>query len=104
VISDSCCPNMVTNSVVLSFNYAHYLPVQADVDEDSADEPAGLTAQPALLGASSVYAERARYIPMRLDHDERRLLRLLEAALNVSPGRAGQCRGIQVGTQPHPAW
>eukprot|EP00890_Picochlorum_soloecismus_P000937 jgi/Picsp_1/1844/NSC_05311-R1_protein len=29
-------------------------------------------------------AERAKYIPVRLSHDERRLLRLLEAALNVS--------------------
>ena len=29
-------------------------------------------------------SERAKYIPLRLSHDERRLLRLLEAALNVS--------------------
>ena len=29
-------------------------------------------------------AERARYIPLRLEHEERRILRLLEGALNVS--------------------
>ena len=30
------------------------------------------------------YAERAKYIPLRLSQGERRLLRLLEAALSVS--------------------
>lgn len=30
------------------------------------------------------FMERCWYIPMRLEHDERRLLRLMEAALNVS--------------------
>ncbi|KAL6752973.1 hypothetical protein V8C86DRAFT_1813438 [Haematococcus lacustris] len=35
-------------------------------------------------GTSTSFAERARYIPMRLEAAERRLLRLLEAALNVS--------------------
>lgn len=33
---------------------------------------------------SDSFAERAKYIPMRLSHDERKLLRLVEAALNVS--------------------
>ena len=35
-------------------------------------------------GRHELIAERAKYIPLRLSHDERRLLRLLEAALNVS--------------------
>jgi len=35
-------------------------------------------------GRHDLIAERAKYIPVRLSHDERRLLRLLEAALNVS--------------------
>ena len=30
------------------------------------------------------FLERAKYIPLRLEHDERKLLRLLEAALHVS--------------------
>lgn len=33
---------------------------------------------------SDSFAERAKYIPMRLSHDERKVLRLVEAALNVS--------------------
>jgi hypothetical protein len=61
--------------------------LQDDVEEDPADEQAGLAVQPALIAGTSSYAERARYIPMRLDHDERRLLRLLEASLNVGTHR-----------------
>ena len=39
----------------------------------------------ALLGDSALnFAERAKYIPLRLDMEERKLLRLLEAALHVS--------------------
>ena len=34
--------------------------------------------------ASTSLLERCKYIPLRLGHEERRLLRLLEAALNVS--------------------
>ena len=34
--------------------------------------------------SGSDFAERAHYIPLRLSPDERRLLRLLEAALSVS--------------------
>ena len=35
-------------------------------------------------GGSSSFRERAKYIPMRLVLQERRLLRLLEAALSVN--------------------
>jgi hypothetical protein len=38
----------------------------------------------ASLAAQTDFAERAKYIPMRLGLEQRRLLRLLEAALNVS--------------------
>lgn len=34
--------------------------------------------------ASESFSERAKYIPLRLSHDERKVLRLVEAALNVS--------------------
>ncbi len=34
--------------------------------------------------ANASFLDRARYIPIRLEQPERRLLRLLEAALNVS--------------------
>lgn len=33
---------------------------------------------------SETFLERAKYIPLRLSHDERKVLRLVEAALNVS--------------------
>ena len=39
---------------------------------------------PSSLQAATRFSDRAKYIPMRLGLDERRLLRLLEAALNVS--------------------
>ncbi len=34
--------------------------------------------------SSDSFQERAKYIPLRLSHDERKVLRLVEAALNVS--------------------
>ncbi len=34
--------------------------------------------------SSGHFAERAKYLPLRLTLEERRMLRLLEAALNVS--------------------
>ena len=36
------------------------------------------------VNARDSFLERAKYIPLRLDHDERKYLRLLEAALHVS--------------------
>ena len=57
-------------------------------DEDGGDvameeEDGGFSEREVLASQSSIL-ERSRYIPIRLEHDERRLLRLLEGALNVS--------------------
>ncbi|KAG2439554.1 hypothetical protein HXX76_004907 [Chlamydomonas incerta] len=58
---------------------------EEDDEEEEAAEPerGNISSQPAGLPSTS-FAERARYIPLRLTHDERKLLRLLESALNVS--------------------
>lgn len=58
---------------------------QEDVDDDDmgTEENAAGVAMKAGSTRNSV-AERARFIPLRLNPDERRLLRLLEAALSVS--------------------
>ncbi|GIM01993.1 hypothetical protein Vretimale_6695 [Volvox reticuliferus] len=58
---------------------------EAAAEEDALEEPlrGPIASQPAGLPSTS-FAERARYIPLRLSHDERKLLRLLESALNVS--------------------
>ncbi|GIL49858.1 hypothetical protein Vafri_6156 [Volvox africanus] len=58
---------------------------EAAAGEDALEEPlrGPIASQPAGLPSTS-FAERARYIPLRLSHDERKLLRLLESALNVS--------------------
>ena len=58
------------------------------MDRDDADgspsvSPRTESAAAATTGPGS-YAERAKYIPLRLSAGERRLLRLLEAALSVS--------------------
>ncbi|KAI9230384.1 MAG: hypothetical protein DHS80DRAFT_28832 [Piptocephalis tieghemiana] len=54
---------------------------------DASDHQKPLTA-PVIISSGSSFgtwiSERSRYIPLRLDMRERRLLRLLEAALNVS--------------------
>lgn len=52
------------------------------MDSDNAENP--ISSIPIPLDASSDFLERAKYIPLRLDMDERRLLRLLEACLSVS--------------------
>ena len=52
-----------------------------DGEEGDSSTPA---APPAAMQLRSAFTERARYIPLRLSMEERRLLRLLEAALSVS--------------------
>lgn len=52
------------------------------MQEDEPEET-GPEEEPATLNGSE-FLERAKYIPLRLSPDERRLLRLLEAALSVS--------------------
>ena len=59
--------------------------METSMEEDERDsEPA---AQASTSGSSSgpgSFESRAQFIPLRLSLDERRLLRLLEAALSVS--------------------
>lgn len=54
-------------------------------DDESEAADGDLSSSSAAAGSvRSAAAERARHIPLRLDSDERRLLRLLEATLSVS--------------------
>lgn len=48
------------------------------------DTRKGVNGRSDLSDASELFSERAKYIPLRLSHDERKLLRLVQAALNVS--------------------
>lgn len=61
---------------------------QSDDDEGDSEDASMASASPGAEAAAeqlrSSFLERAKYIPLRLSHDERRLLRLLEAALVVS--------------------
>ncbi|PNH09778.1 hypothetical protein TSOC_003592 [Tetrabaena socialis] len=60
-------------------------PEEAEEGTDDGDEVArGKIGSSPAGHPSTSFAERAKYIPLRLSHDERKLLRLLEAALNVS--------------------
>lgn len=57
--------------------------MDTDPPEAPEAEPDAKGLAPSTSDVSS-FAERARYIPMRLSLDERRLFRLLEAALSAS--------------------
>ncbi len=54
------------------------------MEEEAMEEEEGGFSEREVLASQSSILERSRYIPIRLEHDERRLLRLLEGALNVS--------------------
>ena len=56
-----------------------------DVQEEEGDQEVPITNGTVANGAvARSFTDRARYIPLRLSSEERRLLRLLEAALSVS--------------------
>jgi hypothetical protein len=59
---------------------------EASMDEDGEQEDDGeeQALQKGAAGSCEVFSERAKYIPLRLTQEERRVLRLLEGALNVS--------------------
>ncbi len=79
-----------------AWQHGFCVPTQESEDEEETDEDGEpsrgpLSAAGGLPSSSCVpaaahgsMAERARYVPLRLSHDERKLLRLLESALNVS--------------------
>lgn len=55
-----------------------------DVNMEDAATAAAVAAAAVGLDPSMNFVERAKFIPLRLDMEERKLLRLLEAALHVS--------------------
>lgn len=71
--------------------------VEMGMQDDSADRVRGPNVSQSAGLPSTSFAERAQYIPLRLSQDERKLLRLLESALNVSEytDKVGMGRGPQ---------
>ena len=77
---------------------------QSDDDEGDSEDASMASASPGAEAAAeqlrSSFLERAKYIPLRLSHDERRLLRLLEAALVVSD----YTDKVRLGTEQKGLW
>ena len=62
-------------------NHCQLLQAASVSQEDDTDDDSQPTAS---TSGNHSFLESAKYIPLRLSHDERRYLRLLEAALSVS--------------------
>ena len=60
------------------------------------DDAAAIAAAAANLDPAMNFVERAKYIPLRLDMEERKLLRLLEAAMHVSEYTVGKCGAVSL--------
>lgn len=82
-----CVSSTDSNIQLLVMHLTIDQPLQAGVPsgslEDETDEEDGSQSAASTSGSDS-FMERAKYIPLRLQLDERKNLRLLEAALSVS--------------------